>query len=75
VAIEGDAIRISVAAPAREGAANAATLRALAEALGIGRSFIRLARGKSSRFKTFVVTGMTRAEVFSRLRSRSNGGV
>ncbi len=43
--------RISVRAPAQEGAANRAVIEALAEFLAVPKSTIRIVRGQSSRKK------------------------
>ena len=47
----GDAIKICVAAPPVDGAANAELVRFLAEALGVPRSAVRVASGRSGRGK------------------------
>lgn len=63
----GDAIRIRVAAPPVDGAANEALLRFLAERLGVPRRSVMIVRGAGSRRKTVQVAGLTRAEVERRL--------
>ena len=64
------AIEARVAAPARDGAANDAARRALAEALGIPLLRIRLKRGATSRTKYFEIDGLELNEAFVRLRAR-----
>jgi uncharacterized protein (TIGR00251 family) len=50
---QGRALRVRVSAPAREGRANAAVARLLAEALGVPPSTVELARGAAGRDKLF----------------------
>jgi uncharacterized protein YggU (UPF0235/DUF167 family) len=60
------ALRARVAAPAVEGAANAALVRLLAEALEIPRSRIRIAAGAGSRRKLLEVDGLDAATLAAR---------
>lgn len=64
----GDAVRIRLAAPPVDGAANAVLLRYLADRLGLPRSRLRLLAGAASRRKRVVVGGLSAAEVVDRLR-------
>lgn len=73
VRIEADAVRIAVAAPPVDGAANAALLRYLAEALDRPRSSLRLLSGETGRRKRVLVTGLSPAELTRRLE-RVTGG-
>lgn len=57
----GDAIKIRVAAPPVDGAANAELCRFLAERLGVPRAAVRIASGAASRRKTVEVLGVTAA--------------
>jgi uncharacterized protein (TIGR00251 family) len=57
----GDALKIRVAAPPADGAANAELIRFLAERLQIPRSAITIAAGSSSRRKTVVISGIETA--------------
>lgn len=50
---EAGCFRISVAAPADEGRANAAVTEALADALGVAKTRLTLIRGITARQKTF----------------------
>ena len=59
----GDAIRIRVAAPPVDGAANAALVRFLAERLGVPRGAVAIVRGAGGRRKTVTVDGITTAQV------------
>ena len=56
----GDAIRIRLAAPPVDGAANDALVRFLAERLGVARGHIRIASGAGSRRKMIEVDGIPR---------------
>jgi uncharacterized protein (TIGR00251 family) len=62
----GDAIRIRVAAPPVDGAANEAIVRFLAERLGVPRAAVRLERGATGRSKVVSVAGLD-AETAARL--------
>ena len=53
----GGAIKIRVAAPPVDGAANAELVRFLAEALGLPRSAIRVASGSAARHKRLEIDG------------------
>jgi len=55
----GDAIRIRLAAPPVDGAANDELRRFLAERLGVTRGSIAIVRGATGRRKTVTVDGMT----------------
>jgi uncharacterized protein (TIGR00251 family) len=56
--LHGDALKIRVAAPPVDGAANSALLGFLAERLGVPRSAVRLAGGGSGRRKIVEVRGV-----------------
>ena len=55
----GDAIRIRLAAPPVDGAANAELVRFLAERLGLSRSAVQIAGGAAARRKFVVIEGLT----------------
>ncbi len=55
----GDAIRIRLAAPPVDGAANAELVRFLAERLGVSRSAVQIAGGAAARRKSVVIEGLT----------------
>ena len=55
----GDAIRIRLAAPPVDGAANEELVRFLAERLAVPRSAVAIVRGASARRKTVAVDGVT----------------
>jgi uncharacterized protein (TIGR00251 family) len=55
----GDAIRIRLAAPPVDGAANDELVRFLAERLEVSRNAVRIVRGVTGRRKTVSVEGLT----------------
>ena len=55
----GDAIRIRLAAPPVDGAANEELVRFLAERLDVPRGAVAIVRGASARRKTVAVDGVT----------------
>ena len=59
----GDALKIRLAAPPVDGAANDELIRFLAERLSVPRSAITIAAGQTSRRKTVKVTGIETADV------------
>ncbi|HXV91356.1 MAG TPA: DUF167 domain-containing protein [Gemmatimonadales bacterium] len=61
VGLHGDAIKIRLAAPPVDGAANAELVRFLAERLGVRRSDVAIVRGDTARRKTLRIRGMTAA--------------
>ncbi len=63
--VEG-VLRVRVAAPAVDGAANKALLRLLADELGVARGAVRLATGETSRTKVVEVEGVDPAALASR---------
>jgi uncharacterized protein (TIGR00251 family) len=65
--VAGDALRIRVAAPPVDGAANDALIRFLAERLGVARSGISVARGAAGRSKVVAVAGIEPAVAARRL--------
>jgi len=56
-------------APPVDGAANAELIEVIAKALGVPKRAVTLASGERSRQKTVRVTGITLAEVSTRLRT------
>ena len=57
----GDAIRIRLAAPPVDGAANEELVRFLAERLDVPRGAVAIVRGASARRKTVAIDGVTTA--------------
>jgi len=56
--VHGDALKVRVAAPPVDGAANEALVRFLAEQLGVPRSAVRVESGAASRAKVVAVDGV-----------------
>jgi len=59
-------LRARVAAPAVDGAANAALLRLLADALDVPRRDVRLVAGATARTKVIAVDGVAPASLLER---------
>jgi uncharacterized protein (TIGR00251 family) len=68
IGTHGDAIRVRLAAPPVEGAANDALVALLAEALGVRQRDVRIVSGHASRSKVVEVDGVA-AEAVRRLVS------
>jgi uncharacterized protein (TIGR00251 family) len=66
----GEAVHLALAAPPREGAANAAAIKMLAQILGVQTRQVELVGGDKSRDKTFLVkSAASPAEICARLRA------
>ena len=65
--IHGDRVRIRLAAPPVDGAANEELVRFLARALDVPARNVEITAGHSSRSKTVRVEGITPAEAAARL--------
>jgi uncharacterized protein (TIGR00251 family) len=63
----GEAIKVKVAAPPADGAANEELVRFLAQSLEVARSAITVVAGHASRRKTITVEGLTPDQVAARL--------
>ena len=59
-------LKIRVTAPAVEGAANAALVNLLADALGVAKRDVRIVAGGTSRQKLVVIDGVTSEAVVAR---------
>lgn len=70
---DGPALRLRVAAPPVEGAANAAVIALLAKALGVRRAEVSLLGGGTSRLKPLAVAGEP-AALAGRLAELCRGG-
>ena len=62
------ALKVAVTAPAESGRANEALIRVLSDALNLKRSQVDLLSGQSSRQKRFLLRGVRKPELESRLR-------
>jgi len=69
----GDAIKIRLAAPPVDGAANEELVRFLAERLGVRRADLTIVRGATGRRKTVRIAGMTAAAARDRLLRKPPG--
>ncbi len=63
----GNAVRIRVAAPPVDGAANEELVRFMAKRLGVSRGAVAIARGQSSRRKTVTIEGISTDAALARL--------
>jgi hypothetical protein len=70
VGVHGDALKIRLAAPPVDGAANDALVRFLAERLGVPRTAVMLIAGMSGRRKTVMLEGVGEAQVRQSLGPR-----
>lgn len=70
---EGTNIEAALAAPPVDGAANAALIELLADALELPRRALSLVLGETARNKVVEVTGLSREEVVARLARASRG--
>ena len=68
---QAGALKVAVMAPPQDGRANQALADTLREALGLKRSQVELIGGQTSRDKRFLIRGLTRAELESRLAQLS----
>jgi uncharacterized protein len=67
--VEGDALRLRVAAPPVDGAANAAVVKHLAEVAGVPKSSVAIVAGQTGRRKRVLLAGMSRDGLAARLRT------
>ena len=61
------ALKVRVAAPPQDGRANRALEQLLAAALGLKKSAVVVAAGRSSALKRVAIEGLSRAEIVRRL--------
>lgn len=71
--LHGEALKVRLAAPPVDGAANDALLRFLAERLGVARGAVALRAGATSRRKVVEVVGLNVDTVLSRLEVGGEG--
>jgi len=69
----GDAIKIRLAAPPVDGAANEELVAFLADELGVTRSSVEIVAGRASRRKRVAVDGVKREEALERLGLNERG--
>ena len=67
VGLHGDRVRVRLAAPPVDGAANEALIALLAEVLGVARSAVRIKTGLGARGKSVEVRGVSLREASERL--------
>src|SRR5262245_61308279 len=67
VAWQGAVLRVRVAAPPADGAANEAVRALLAQRLGCGRARVEIVRGHGGRTKIVRVSGLALSEAVARL--------
>lgn len=66
----GDALKIRLAAPPVDGAANDELVRFLAEQLGVPRTAVTIAAGHTGRRKTVKITGIESAAALRALETK-----
>lgn len=71
--VEVDVVRVQVTAAAADGAANAALLRLLADAVDVQKSTVEIISGRSAGRKRVLFRGLAAAELAQRLSSPGNG--
>ncbi|HSD32675.1 MAG TPA: DUF167 domain-containing protein [Gemmatimonadales bacterium] len=69
----GDAVRIRLAAPPVDGAANAELVRFLAERLGVPRRAVSIVRGATARRKAITIEGLSAESVVRALLRPTDG--
>lgn len=67
VGAEGGALKVRIAAPPARGKANEALVELLAQALGVRKGQVEIARGQRVRNKTMTVRGLSEKEARDRL--------
>jgi uncharacterized protein (TIGR00251 family) len=63
----GDALKVRVHAPPVDGAANAAVIEALSDALGVPKRMVTIVSGETSRSKVVEIASMQATELLKRL--------
>lgn len=71
VGVHGDALKVRLAAPPVEGAANRALVAFLARRLGVRKQQVSITSGERSRQKRVHVAGLTADETLERLSASS----
>ena len=70
---QAGALRVAITAPPTDGRANKALVEFLGEILHVRRSQVELLQGATSRTKRFLVRGVTKADLQSRLAGWVSG--
>jgi hypothetical protein len=65
-------LRVRLSTAPERGKANAALVALLAQALGLSKSAISIVRGQKSAHKTLEVTGLSREDIMTLLKSSSS---
>lgn len=65
--VHGNALKLKVRAPAREGQANDAVIEFLSDVLGVAKSYLEITSGHSSRHKRVSIAGLDASAVAARL--------
>lgn len=63
-----DVLCVKITAPPVEGAANAAIVKFVADALGVRKSQVELVQGDKSREKTLRISGMSLDDIHAKLK-------
>jgi len=71
--LHGDAIKLRLAAPPVDGAANVELVRYLAELLGVAKSAVEIVSGETGRRKVVFVRGVAPSEALARLGPEVSG--
>jgi uncharacterized protein (TIGR00251 family) len=66
--MHGGAIKIRIAAPAAENAANLALVEFVADQLGVAKRSVRIVSGGASRRKVLEIDGVTEEQLAAKLR-------
>jgi uncharacterized protein (TIGR00251 family) len=69
VGMQGDELKIRIAAPPVDGAANQALLKFLAKLLGLGSGDLRLTAGQTGRRKIVKIEALSDDELWSRINA------
>ncbi len=64
---QAGALKVAVTAPPEDGRANRALTETLRELLGLKRSQVELLSGETSRAKKFLIRGVTKAELLTKV--------
>jgi hypothetical protein len=70
---QAGALKVAVTAPPEDGRANKALVEALRDVLDLKRSQVELLSGETSRDKRFLIRGLTKAELETRVAALLEG--